>query len=76
MHYLYFSYKFRCNNSVEHDNSILNSIGIKTLYIHGIALEGNKTYEQIEIFHSWTAAFINAKWNLDYLREFQQVIFF
>ena len=43
-------------------NSILNLIEIKTLYIYGIVLQGNKTSEHIEIFHSWIASLINGKW--------------
>ena len=54
--------KGACEHITKLYNSMLNSIGIKTLCVSGIVLQKNKTSEFIPIFHSWTAAFINGKW--------------
>ncbi len=44
-------------------NAMLNSIGIKTLYISGWNFQGNKTYgDKYTTTHAWTAALINGKW--------------
>ena len=44
-------------------NAMLNSIGIKTLYISGWDFQGNKTSgDQHTSTHAWTAALINGKW--------------
>ena len=44
-------------------NAMLNSIGIKTLYISGWDFQGNKTYgDKYTSTHAWTAALINGKW--------------
>ena len=62
-------------------NAMLNSIGIKTLYILGWSFQGNKTYaDKHTSTHAWTAALINGKWiELDatwgYLKEFLLVTF-
>ena len=53
--------KGACEHITKLYNSMLNSIGIKTLCVSGIVLQKNKTSEFIPIFHSWTAAFINGK---------------
>ena len=52
-----------CEHITKLYNAMLNAIGIKTLYISGAALQGNKTFGNIDEFaHAWTAAFINEKW--------------
>ena len=52
-----------CHHITRLYNAMLNAIGIKTLYISGAALQGNKTFGNIKEFaHAWTAAFINEKW--------------
>ena len=52
-----------CQHITELYNSMLNAIGIKTLYISGAAIQGNKTFGKIDEFsHAWTAAFINETW--------------
>ena len=44
-------------------NAMLNSIGIKTLYITGWAFNGNQTSgDDNTIGHAWTAALIDGKW--------------
>ena len=42
---------------------MLNSVGIKTMYISGWALDKNITFaDEKSIGHAWTAALINGKW--------------
>lgn len=44
-------------------NAMLNSIGIKTLYISGWAFEDTETSgDEKTIGHAWTVALINGKW--------------
>ena len=42
---------------------MLNSIGIKSLYISGWALDGNQiSGDRNTVGHAWTAALIDGKW--------------
>ena len=44
-------------------NAMLNSIGIKTLYVSGWAFNGNQTSGDVNtIGHAWTVALIDGKW--------------
>ena len=44
-------------------NAMLNSVGIKTMYISGWAFDKNITFaDEKSIGHAWTAALINGKW--------------
>ena len=44
-------------------NAMLNSIGIKTLYLSGYAFQNNETSgDNSTIGHTWTAALIDGKW--------------
>lgn len=56
-------------------NAMLNSIGIKALYISWWDFEGNKTYwDKYTLKHTWTAALINGKWiELVYMGLFEGI---
>jgi hypothetical protein len=44
-------------------NAMLNSVGIKTMYISGWAFDKNITFaDEKSIGHAWSAALINGKW--------------
>lgn len=52
-----------CKHYVYLYNAMLNSIGIKTLYISGWAMDGEETSSNEDsTTHAWTAALIKGKW--------------
>ena len=52
-----------CEHFTKLYNSMLNSVGIKSLYISGWAFQGNEiSGDQDTIGHAWTAALIDNKW--------------
>lgn len=60
---IYYGKKGVCQHYVLLYNAMLNSIGIKTLYVSGWALDGEQTSgNSTTTLHAWTAALIDGKW--------------
>ena len=60
---IYYGKKGVCEHITLLYNAMLNSIGIKTLYISGFAFQNNQTSGDNKTKgHAWTAALINGKW--------------
>jgi len=60
---IYYGKKGVCKHKTLLYNAMLNSIGIKTLYIVGYAFQNNQTYgDNSTTGHAWTAALIDGKW--------------